>query len=716
MISYSNKNAFMLATVLMVLLLLSIISIGVLFLSSTGIQRTTLYQDSGIAYINAMSGVNMVSSFFNTVQRIPDWQDDQIFDALPSELQAPFPINDASNNLLGEFEVVSMERFRDSSGNSTRNRVPQDFEVHIVGRALDDRGNMGNDVHMRMRVRVEADAFTRWVYFLNSHPADIWWTPTHSTRGQGTRLHGPVHFNERTNIFSRQSGWELDAQDPIFVSWDYGRTVNLSIVGSGNLNSSFRWNNWVLDPWNPDPRFREFAWGDAANPNRGWFGVAGHIDTEDDITYGGFNLINTNAEYVPFPTRDESNAVRNMIYNGDPEQRPSNLFQEGDQPVDTHNPEWVQIPNSSRPNGGIFINKDVSIHFEALPVQVGGTEEDPVYMTDPNGNTVYNNHIIIEQPPPRQANANQKSAYLFRWTIDVERDNFGQPTRMTRRFYRLKFNSDDEIEEIEPRPVFRNDDTTFEEVYEGPFNNEGLGIYVDGNIGWIDRAWNDKVWLDSLGKGLTMSDLNANTRRDYLVNRRIKGLSGETYGRITIFAQNDIAITDNFTFAEYQIPMSPDFQPEDFAQVNYVNGIVARNIAIVPFFFDPARPGENIEDFDTPFYVDAGILTTGLAGATGNQPRSYGSMGQIQFIKQFGGDNHQHVNWHAPGTFFNDRSKGRFILRGSYAANTRTPFGYTSGDGMRHSWYYDLRFRIMTPGFFPQAGLRNRIFELSRIN
>lgn len=697
------KKGFMLVTVLLVLLLLAVLSVGILYLSSTGIQRTSAYTDTGISYVNALSGANMVSAFFQTINRTPPWPAGEEFQNLPAELQAPYPVSvtgtDGTPAVIGEFEVLSIERLLGSNG---PNVVPQDFEVMIAGRSAGPQGDMSNEVLMRMRLRVEADTFTRWVYFLNTHPSDIWWIGTNDKVGRGTRLHGPVHFNEKTNLYNT-AGWYFDPEDPIFVSWDYGRTPNLSVVADGNFTNTFRWGSKPLNKWNYDEQYRDYLWGSSGNLNEGWFGVAGWANQDLGITYGGWNQINNNPEYVNFPTRDDTEAIRNQIWNGDPESKPPQNPNGGYQPAPDHNPECVVIPDPSRQDGGIFIYGDVSMHFEALDSG----------LTDGNGNKVYNNQIIIEQPP-YQAAAHSKNL-LFRWTIDIERDEEGNPVRMTRRFYRLTYNKNNEISNVEQVPVFRNS-SQMEEIFDGPFNDEGLGIYVDGNIGWIDNGDTDKFWLSQKGQGITLS--NEKSKQQWAKDRSIRGLSGETYGRITIYTSMDVVISDNFVFKDYQVPMSPDFTPYDYSQVQYVNGIVARNVAIFPFFYDP-EDGVS-RNFDTPFYVDAGIICTGLSQSGGSSNRTHGSMGNMLYFKNFGTpSSNLPTALNGPDPLDGTYQKGRFFLRGSYAANNRTAFGTMSStylQGMTHSWYYDLRFRIMTPPFYPQAGLRARIFELSKVN
>lgn len=320
---YSNKQAFALVTVLMILVLLLILSTGIIISSSIGIQRTTVYQDHSISYLNALSGTNMVLSFFDGLPNAPDWQASNGGDLgdirahLPSVLQSDYSLvfqNQSGNMTQGMFRVVSAERIAGERG------LPrQDFEVVVAGYTMDG-GSPDNETFVRTRIRLAPEF--EYAYFNHRFESQADWVGSYGGFADvpTVRFYGRVHSNSGINLRNPKGDgvqYGLNAEDPIFRDW--GGTRNSTILSIAERpNRALDFLGGRLEDWDTDPAFYPFTFGDTTNPNYDWYGIAGFIDEDSglDLNFGGQGAIEYDADYVPFP--DVNTNIRSLMWNGDP--------------------------------------------------------------------------------------------------------------------------------------------------------------------------------------------------------------------------------------------------------------------------------------------------------------------------------------------------------------------------------------------------------------
>lgn len=459
----SNKKGFALVTVLMVLVLLLALSTGIIISSYIGIQRSSVFQDSNISYINAMSGSNMILAFFDALPAPPDWEADGggdlgcVLSELPTELRNGQNIG-AQNSPQGQFRVLRAERI--GGGPST---IPQDFEVIVAG-YTHDRGNLSNETFLRVRLRLGSDdSEFDYAYFTYSFNSQSDWVGSYGdffNNVPAVRFVGRVHSNERINIRDTgRGGYEhgLDPRSPMFLDWRWRAANNdghvLSVAAGERHAIRFLGGN--IDDWDEDELYEKYEWGDSLNTNKPWFGLVGYQLFDEDsfgdplleeVTYGGYNSIKFDADNIPFPEVDPN--LRSLVWNGteDGVVAPA---------PDLDSPDRVRVPDSSRPNGGIYVYGDASVKFESRGI-VPGTEN------------IYNSRVIIEQPYEAENE-------LHRWEIDISRNTDGLITNISRDFY--IFNDEQGIFEIQG-------DYNVNHTYSDPVEN--MDIYVDGNIGWME--------------------------------------------------------------------------------------------------------------------------------------------------------------------------------------------------------------------------------------
>lgn len=698
--TYSNKQAFALVTVLMVLVLLLILSTGIIISSYIGIQRSTVFQDSNISYINAMSGSNIVLSYFDNLDSAPVWEAEEggdlgnILPELPSAFQDNYSLEfqDASGHpVQGVFRVIRADRI-----GGIRNSIPQDFEIIVAGYTMDG-GNLSNEVFLRTRIRLGSDSSDfNYAYFTHKFNTRDEWVGTYGdiyNNVPAVRFVGKVHSNQQIRIQStKQSIWEhdLDPRYPMFTDWRWKNSNDMSHVLSvaHRERDAVHFEGGNIKDWDDDNEYSKYIWGENFNPNIPWFGLAGYNffnkdefgdPIREDITYGGYNAMEFDVDEIPFPEVDPN--IRSLIWNG---------TETGTVPSapDLDSPDRVRIPDSSRPNGGIYIYGDASIRFEENG-QVPGTSN------------IYNNKIIIEQP-------HEETNGLLRWDIYITRNSDGLITKI------------DRYDHI-------NEDTV-SYSYINPI--EDIGIYVDGNIGWMegeDGQGNNVFFRRSyLSNWDKEGDGTGNRIRDkYIEDDYFRGLEGDSFGKFTIAARGDILITNNLMYLDYNVPITEiDYLNESFENLNSLNTIIGRNVYVVPRMEHFGIPTGNPEDY---FNIDAIIFATGL---NQNNPdnslvdRDIGTFASIMHYSKVGntGDNNTGANRGA--SYGGDADvMGVMNLRGasiSYTAGIFGRFGPPSSfRGMFMHHYFDQRIPLIGSPYIITGSTefdKITIFESVRIN
>lgn len=680
--SSNKEKGFALVTVLMLLVLLLVLSAGILMSSYIGIQRSSVFQEGNISYINALSGSNMVIAFFERLHNPPDWTTPtgdlgDVLSHFPSQLKADYDIEHNTLNgsyTAGMFRVISAERI-----GGIPNDLPQDFEVVIAGFTY-DAGNPVNESRVRLRLRIAPEI--EFAYFMQDFQSNAQWVShLDGIDEPTTRFFGRVHSNSSVTVAAHGGHHILDPKYPVFNDWgDMGHASILSVYRDANPHP-FTFHGSGLADWDSDPQYYPFIWGDDQNPNKGWYGIAGAVDHENEVTYGGFGgsprEIDTDADYIPFP--DLNPDLRSLMWNGNPNSNVPNA------PAGA-SPNRVRIPDSTRPDGDIFIYGDASINFQSI------------YNTDNmSGHPIYNNRLIIEQPQTNNA------SNILRWEINIYRNSEGIIQNMTKEYF---------INGVQ-QPL--NSDGDMIEEYSGIAGREQMGIYVDGNLGWAARGEHDNVALqDYSNSGISNWLEDKHLEDAWDGGRYLRGLSGESFGMFTIVASYDVLLTDDLIYADYEVPTDlNDYTADSFNNILSMNGIIARNVYVVP------RPTAS-NNFD-PFEINATVFATGLRLNANNinpDRRQAGVFGNAIYYRYIGDPGTQQNRPGYRNGNWDNLIHGIMTLKGAvinYSMGVFTIRTVNAQDGMYERYYFDKRLSIVRPNYMPGTNQGTIAFELLRM-
>ncbi len=671
---YSDKKkGFALITVLLVLVLMLVLSIGIIVSSYTGIQRSTTFQDSNVSYIHAMTGVNMVLSFFERLTDPPEWVTStgdlgDVLPNFPAVLQNDYTLNYQSSEgtyTAGIFRVLSAERIGGVAGD-----LPQDFEVVVGGYLLDDN-NPVNESRIRIRVRVAPEI--EFAYFLHDFNSNAFWvSQVPGNPIPTTRFYGRVHCNDSVSTTADGTQSVLNPEDPVFNDWgDLGNASILSVYRDA-VPSPLSFHGVGIADWDFTPGLYPYDWDHPENPNADWYGLCGGADADNRVTYGGFGgtptEIDTDADYIPFPTLNAD--LMSLVHDGDPDTAVPKP------PFASDSAERVLIPDD--PDSGIFIYGDSSLTFRSGDF-VGH---------DGNGHEVWNTVLTVEQPNL------SNSAELLIWVIEIFRDTDGNITKITRDYYKNKAIPANHINHHE---------------YSGAIGEGGLAIYVDGNIGYAERSPGEYVAIQDFGK--KPGDGIAKIEESYIEDQIFRGLSGETFGILTIASSYDIFITGDLTYSGIDIPENlEDYTNDLLSNLHTMNGLICRNAFVVPRHYNFSN------NFNDRFEVNAFVFATGLEVSDPvEKDRDRGIYANIVYYSNVGNSKGTKIgfdngNW--------DKTvHGMMVLLGSvvnYEGGIFTIHQSTQ-DGMYERYFFDKRLSIIKPKYMPGTNQGSLIFEWVRL-
>lgn len=671
-----KRKGFALVTVLLMLVLLLILSLGIIVSSWTGIQRSSAFQDSNVSYINAMTGVNMVVSFFERLNDPPEWATStgdlgDVLPSFPASLRNDYTLNYQSSQgtyTAGIFRVLSAERIGGVAGD-----LPQDFEVVVGGYLLED-GNPVNESRIRTRIRIAPEI--EFAYFMHDVPSNTFWVSSVPTQTvPTTRFYGRVHSNGSVTTTADGTQSVLNPEDPVFNDWgDLGYASILSVY-RGATPKPLTFHGSGIDDWDFSPGLYPYDWDHPENPNKDWYGLVGAADPDSRITFGGFGgsptEIDLDADYIPFPTLNED--LRTLVYDGDSSTTVPKP------PLASDSPERVLIPDASRPEGGIFIYGDSALTFRSGDF-VGH---------DTDGNEVWNTILTVEQPNLK----NDKE--LLIWVIELVRDSEGNITKVTRDFYKNQVLPPNHIQHYE---------------YSGNIGLGGLAIYVDGNIGIAEPSPGTYVGISNFGK--KPGDGIAKIETPYIENQIFKGLSGQTYGLLTIAASYDILITGDLTYSGIVVPEDLDDYTNDFFKnLHSLNGLICRNTFVVPEHFLSDAPDVRSRE------VNAFVFATGLdVSAPDPKTRDRGVFANIVYYTNVGNTKGTKIGF-SNGNW-DKIIHGQMIAKGAvinYEMGVMT-IKQTDQDGMYERYYFDKRLSIIKPKYMPGTNQGSLIFEWVRLS